>query len=141
MDRLRRAPHPVGRVVLDTGGVLAWARGDEFVRDILRRALHGAVPIVVPVPVIAQLIRGGPADAPVNLVLKVVEDFGAMTPLLARQAGVLLGRMRTTDVVDALVAAEALRVLPAMLLTSDPGDLRRLLQADPAQPRVQLIAV
>ena len=141
MDRLRRAPHPTGRLVLDTGGVIAWADGDDFVRLIIARALRNAVPLVVPLPVIAQLIRGGPADAPINLVLKGVQDFGSMTPLLARQAGVLLGRTRTTDVVDAVVAAEALRVLPTMLLTSDPGDLRLLVQSDPNHPRVQIIAV
>ena len=66
-----------------------------------------------------------------NLVLKGIHDYGAMTPLLARQAGVLLGKTRTTDVVDALVVAEALRLLPALILTSDPRDIRILVESDP----------
>lgn len=121
--------------------MIAWARGDDVGRLLVARTLKRAIPLVVPLPVVAGRIRGGPADAPVNVVLKVVEDDGAMTPPLARQAGVPLGRMRTTDVVDASVAAEASRVLPAMLLTSAPGDLRRRLQADPGHRRVQGVPV
>lgn len=141
MDRLTAAPHPRGRLILDTGGVLAWAYGDELARLAIARATQNSAPIVIPVPVIAQLIRGGRADAPINRVLKGIRDFGMMTPLLARQAGVLLGRTATTDVVDALVVAEALRATPAIILTSDPGDIRVLVQSDPGHPRVQIIAV
>src|SRR5690349_6565846 len=118
-------PFPLssGRLILDTGGVLAWASGDRFVRRVIERAARNALPIVVPLPVVTQLIRGGARDAPVNLVLKGIDDYGEMTPLLARQAGVLLGRIRMTDAVDALVVAEALRLLPALILTSDPRDI------------------
>jgi hypothetical protein len=132
---------PSGRVILDTGGVLAWASGDSVVRQIITLAVGNAIPVVVPIPVIAQLVRGGPRDAPVNLVLKSIRDHGAMTPLLARQAGVLLGRTSTTDVVDALVVAEALRLLPTLILTSDPRGIRLLVQSDPAHPRVRVVPV
>jgi hypothetical protein len=64
-----------------------------------------------------------------------------MTPQLARQAGVLLGRTRTTDVVDAFVVAEALRILPTLILTSDPRDIRLLVQSDPSHPYVRVVSV
>jgi hypothetical protein len=130
-----------GRLVLDTGGLLAWAAGDVLARGIILYAARQRTPVVVPTVVIAQAIRGGPRDAPINQALKQVDQFTNVTPLLARQAGTLLGATATTDVVDALVAAEALRLLPTTILTSDPGDMRRLLMEDRAHGRVQIIAV
>lgn len=141
MARVVPLPGPNGRLVLDTGGVLAWAHGDTFARALILQAAQRKILVVVPTIVIAQLIRGGPADAPVNHALKQVGEFSLVTPALARQAGVLLGATRTTDVVDAVVAAEALRALPAVILTSDPKDIRLLVQQDPAHGRVQVVAV
>jgi predicted nuclease of predicted toxin-antitoxin system len=43
----------------------------------------------------------------------------------AHEAGRLLGRTKTADVVDAVVVAVAARE-SAMILTSDPDDIRRL---------------
>ncbi len=130
-----------GRLILDTGGLLAWAYGDAFVRAAILEAGRRAVLVVAPAVVIAQAIRGGPADAPINQALKRVGEFTPVTPTLARQAGLLLGATRTTDVVDALVVAEALRILPSVILTSDPSDIRLLVQSDPAHPRVQVVPV
>jgi hypothetical protein len=135
-------PIPLGgRVILDTGAVLAWASGNSHVRQTIALAVGIAIPIIVPIPVLAQLIRGGPRDAPINLVLKSIHDHGAMTPQLARQAGVLLGRTRTIDVVDTFVVAEALRILPTLILTSDPRDIRLLVQSDPSHPHVRVVSV
>jgi hypothetical protein len=141
VDRVNLAFAPGCRIVLDTGAVIALAHGEIRARYVATQAARLALPVIVPAVIIAQLIRGGPADAGINRALKIADELIPVTPLLARQASVLLGRTRTTDVVDALVAAEALRILPSMLLTSDPGDLRLLLQADPAHPRVQLVPV
>src|SRR4051794_34633958 len=116
-----------GRLILDTGGLFAWATGNDAVRAAILRAVREPLILVVPAVVIAQAIRGGARDAPINRVLKQVDQLAPATPALARQAGVLLGATATTDVVDALVVAEALRVLPASILTSDPNDIRRLL--------------
>ena len=97
--------------------------------------------VVVPVVVVVQVIRGSPSDAPVNQALKQAGEFAAVTLSAARQAGALLAVTGTTDVVDALVVVEALRLLPAAILTSDPGDLRLLLQRDPSHARVRVIPV
>jgi hypothetical protein len=145
-----------GRLILDTGGLLAWAYGDPFARAVIRDAEIRGILVIVPVLVIAQAIRGGPADAPVNQALKRIgepaiassraarRDIGHIAPittLLARQAGTLLGASETTDVVDAVIVAKALRFLPTAILTSGPHDIRRLVQSDPAHARVQVIAV
>lgn len=130
-----------GRLILDTGGLLAWAIGEQRAREAVLRAVHRGMPIVVPTVVIARVIRGGPRDAPINQALKQIQQFPVVTPLLARQAGVLLGATETTDVVDAVVVAEALRQLPATILTSDPADIRHLAISTSAHARVQILPV
>lgn len=130
-----------GRLILDTGGLLAWAIGRQRAREAVLRAVRRGMPIVVPTVVIAQAIRGGPRDAPINQALKQIQHLPVMTPLLARQAGVLLGVTATTDVVDAVVVAEALRQLPATILTSDPDDIRRLTMSTSEHARVQILPV
>ncbi len=82
--------------------------------------------------VISETVRGnGPRDAAVNLVLA---RFGPQRPLdenTARLAGALLGAAKSNHTLDALVAAEALRVSPSTLITSDPDDMRVLLAGHP----------
>lgn len=46
-----------------------------------------------------------------------------------------------SDAVDALVAAHAMQALPAVILTSDPADIRTLIAADPAHARVSVVPV
>ena len=132
---------PRGRLVLDTGGLLAWAYGDSDAREFLQEAVVRRVTIVVSAVVIAQAIRGGRGDAAINWALRRIGEQIPVTPALARQAGALLGATGTTDVVDAVVVAEALRVLPATILTSDPRDIHVLLAADPARGRVRVVTV
>ena len=97
--------------------------------------------MIVPAVVIAQAIRGGPSDAAINWALRRIGEQTIVTPALARQAGVLLGATATTNVVAALVVAEALQLLPATILTSDPRDIHRLVDADTARGRVHVVAV
>ncbi len=84
--------------------------------------------IRIPVVVVAETVRGnGPRDAPVNLVLAQAEPRYPLTEQIARQAGQLLGAARSSATIDALIVAEALDCAPAMIWTSDPGDIRQLL--------------
>ena len=64
-------------------------------------------------------------------VLKAVDAFVETSLAVAMRAGVLLGRTSTTDAVDAIVVAEA-TMSPATILTSDPDDVGRLVDADEA---------
>jgi predicted nucleic acid-binding protein len=87
------------------------------------------VDVRIPVAVLAETLRGGPRDAPVHRVRNAVDVFP--TPESAgRLAGALLGRSGRKDIVDAMVAAEAV-LAGAQVLTADPGDLRALLSTHP----------
>ena len=78
--------------------------------------------------VVAETVRGnGPRDAPVNLVLAQTAPQHQLTDAIARAAGLLLGASRSSSTVDALIVAEALDCVPAMIWTSDPNDIRHLL--------------
>jgi hypothetical protein len=138
------------RLILDTGGLLAWSLGDARTRAYIRDAAQQRMPILVPAVVIAQAIRGGSRDAPVNRILNLVRIDGvAISPAtivpideaLAREAGRLLGLTATTDVVDALVVAEAARRPPATILTSDHPDVMRLVTTLSDHSRIRVIRV
>ena len=85
----------------------------------------GVVPLV-PAPVVAQVSRS-PQQAQLRRFLTgcVVVPLGESE---AHEAGRLLGLTRTADVVAAVVVTTALR-RKAMILTSDPADMKRLVRA------------
>ena len=128
--RHRQTQVPARRLILDSGAVIAWSRGDVRARAMLTRALELALDIRIPIAVLAETLRGGPRDAPIHRVRNAVDVFptGEST---ARLAGALLGRTGGTNTVDALVAAEAVTAA-ADVLTSDADDLRTLLVEHPA---------
>ena len=51
----------------------------------------------------AETVRGGPRDAPVNRILKAVGSVPAAREIHGRVAGELLGRARSGATIDALV--------------------------------------
>jgi predicted nucleic acid-binding protein len=123
--RRRQAQAPAQRLILDSGAVIAWSRGDARARALLTRALELALDIRIPIAVLAETLRGGPRDAPIHRVRNAVDVFPT-EEATARLAGELLGRAGGTNTVDALVAAEAVTAA-ADVLTSDADDLRALL--------------
>jgi predicted nucleic acid-binding protein len=126
-------------LILDSGAIIALARRDATARAFVRRASQRGDLIVVPAVVIAETTRGGPRDAPVNQVLKTIDEVAAVTEATARMAGRLLGATGMgAAVVDALVAAEAVLGGPAVMLTSDPDDLSALV-ADHPQVRTYTV--
>ena len=124
-------------LVLDAGGLLAVERGDREVMALLKHELlEGRAPVTHG-GVIGQVWRGG-GGRQANLA-RLVPAL-AIEPLdegLGRRAGVLLGRARTTEVVDAAVVLLASD--GDLVLTSDPDDLRRL--ADAAGLDLDLLAI
>jgi predicted nucleic acid-binding protein len=110
-------------LVYDAGALLAAERRNP---DFL--ALHDEVTAarirpIVPVVVLAQAWRGGPQHQ-ISRVLKgcdILPDDAAT----GRAAGVACAASGTSDVVDAIVIATAVRY-QASVVTSDPGDLARL---------------
>lgn len=125
------------RVVLDSGGLTALVGGSHEARERLRWvAMHGGS-IVVPTPVLVECTTGdGARDAEVNRVLGVLVRAAAALEApdehTARRAGELRFAARSDDGIDALVAAAAVGDgSPAVVLTSDPDDLQRLLRNEP----------
>lgn len=123
--RRRQAQAPAQRLILDSGALIAWSRGDVRARALLSRALELAFDVRIPMAVLAETLRGGPRDAPIYRVRNAVDVFPTEEPT-ARLAGALLGRTGATNTVDALVAAEAV-FANADVLTSDAADLQALL--------------
>lgn len=122
---VRRQPPTV---VLDAGVLIALARGDGAIRRFLERAHADGCTLTVPAVVIAETVRGsGPRDASLNLVLNRLAPHPPVDEQLARAAGALLAASGRSDTVDALVAAEAARSAPALLVTGDPDDMTALL--------------
>jgi predicted nucleic acid-binding protein len=132
MARTRRTSHQAPRrLILDSGAVIALARGDQKARAFLARALKLGALIEVPVAVLAETVRGGPRDTPVNRVLKAVGSVPIAQEAHGRIAGQLLESARSSSTVDALVVAQAVEAGGAQILTGDREDLERLAAAHP----------
>jgi predicted nucleic acid-binding protein len=119
------------RLILDSGAVIALARGDARARSFLLQAVELGVPIEVPVVVIAETVRGGPRDAGVNRVLNELGRVPDARELHGRIAGALLAAARSAATVDALVVAQAVAAGGARILTGDRDDLERLAAGHP----------
>jgi len=139
MARSRQVGFPApARLILDSGAVIALARRDKRALAFLARALELKVQVEIPVAVVAETIRGGPRDAPVNRVLKAVGSVPAAREVHGRIAGELLGRAGSAATIDALVVAQAVEAGGAHILTGDREDLARLAAS---HPQVRLHAV
>jgi predicted nucleic acid-binding protein len=139
MARSRQVGFPTPRrLILDSGAVIALARRDQRALAFLARALELMVQVEIPVEVVAEVLRGGPRDVPVNRILKAVGSVPAAREVHARIAGELLGRARSTATVDALVVAHAVEAGGAHVLTGDHEDLARLAAS---HPQVRIHAV
>ncbi len=112
-------------VVYDAGVLLAAERGDrEIWADHGARLELGIVPVTT-APVVAQVSRS-PRQAQLRRLLRGCH-VEAFAPEQAHEVGALLGRASTADVVDAHVILTA-APRAAVVLTSDPSDLRHLSQ-------------
>lgn len=143
MKRWRKRP-ALPRCVLDSGGLTALGGGSQRARAWLRWVVENAGSIRIPTPVLVESTTGDAGrDAEVNRILGVLgRAAAALEPpdeMTARLAGRLRFRVRSDDGIDALVAAAAIADgSPAVLLTSDPHDLAKLL-ADERQVAVRAV--
>lgn len=113
-------------VVLDAGALIAFERGDERMRALVRHALRTQSTLLVPAGVIGQVFREGSRQARLCALLAgATTEVAVLDQPLAEAAGRLCGRTGTSDVIDASVVLAARRV-HAPVVTSDVGDLRRL---------------
>ena len=130
-----------GRLVLDARGISAIAEGNGIARAALERARRQGWLVVIPAPVLTEVHTGRRAHARIDRVINAVDMLIETTPGRARQAGELRSRSGVLDVLDAIVAAEAVASVPALVMTSDPDDIRALIEAAGAADRVGIIAV
>jgi sugar/nucleoside kinase (ribokinase family) len=129
------------RLILDSGGVLALSEGSPLARAALERARREGFVVIIPTPILTEVHRGGRHRARIDRVVNAVDALVPTTAEVARLAGELLARTETDDPVDAIVAAEALMSVPAVIVTGDGQDLRRLIADQPDGMRVAIVDV
>jgi hypothetical protein len=124
------------KAVLDTGALVAVDCRDRRIGAQLRVLQQQGTPLRASTAVVGQVWRDGRKQANLARVLAGV----GIEPLSkddGRRSGELLAQAGSSDVVDAHVA---LMAAPAdLVLTSDPGDIRKLLRAREVSARVQSV--
>ena len=125
--------------VYDAGALIAIDNDDRQMRARHNLAISENRSVYVPSVVIGQVWR----DARRHVVLNRFLAGCHIQPIdvdIAKAAGVLCGRTRTADVVDAVVVVIA-TTLRAIVWTSDPHDLKALADESGAKPEIVLRTV
>lgn len=113
-------------LTLDTAALIAFERRDRETVTLIRRALERRLRFAVPAGVVGQVWRDGRRQARLaRLLASPLVEIEPLDDMRARKAGQLLGAAGTSDVIDASVVLCA-RARGHSIVTSDPGDLRRL---------------
>lgn len=114
-----------GPLVLDAGALIAFERRVVRVRVLIETALRHRRRLIVPAGVVAQVWRDGARQARMaTLVNDERVEVVALGLEEAKAVGLLCGRARSRDVVDAHVALVARR-LTGTVVTSDRHDISR----------------
>jgi predicted nucleic acid-binding protein len=124
-------------ILLDAEALSALARGEKRMQAWLEAARRTDSDLYASTATLAEVTAGTSRDARVRQVaeairlVEVTEDIGYTAGTLRAAAA---GRRKPRDLtMDALVAATAARLAPpVVVLTSDRGDLERLLSATDA---------
>lgn len=114
------------KAILDAGALVAIDRRDRAVGAKLRVYQRNGVPVRTSSAVVAQVWRDRARQANLARVLRGVTSE-PMDGAVEREIGELLGKARTSDVVDGHIAVMARD--GDDIVTSDTGDIRHLLQA------------
>jgi predicted nucleic acid-binding protein len=132
-----------GALVLDAQGLVKLAAGDPAVRALVQTAHQRYDNVVTAASTLAEVLRGGGADARIRRILQRV-TVASVDKEAGRKAGELLGATGLSGhrcAMDAMLAVVALaQPRPALLLTSDPDDLARLTE-EPGRSKRERIAV
>ena len=132
-----------GTLVLDAEGLVKLSNGDPRVLSRAKLAHVRDATVAIAATTLAEVLRGGPRDAPVYRALTRVRVISIHAGQ-GRAAGELLGRVGLSGhshALDALVAVVAMaQPRPVVLLTSDAKDMERLTE-EPDRPRQERVAV
>lgn len=128
--------------VLDSGGLSAWAaaRPPQALIDLLAAVARSGGVLIAPTVTIVESTTGRPQDdARLNWRLRSAE-LDDCTVTRARRAAALRFRAGAgPSAVDAVVAATAVDRTQAVVVSSDPDDLRALLAG--TMPQVPVLPV
>jgi predicted nucleic acid-binding protein len=115
-------------IVLDSGSLISAESRSRVLWTLYDETLERKQELVVTTPVLTQVWRGGARQAILSRFLSrcIIDTPSEAT---AKRAGELLARTGTRDAVDALVVATAIERKATLILTSDPDDLKTLVQA------------
>jgi hypothetical protein len=105
--------------------------GDPETRAALGHAIRNGYAVVIPTPVMAQVLPGR-ADDPVTD--GIIEAVGAALPTseeAARLAGRLQARTGGEDAIRAIVVAEAMLAAPATIVSQGPDAHLRVVTVNP----------
>ena len=122
------------RAILDAGALVAVDRRDRRIGAQLRVLQQQGTPVRVSSAVVGQVWRDGRRQANLAAVLAGV-GIEPVAKEDGRRIGELLALAGSADVVDAHVAL--MTATSDLVLTGDPGDIRKLLQARGVAARVQ----
>ena len=123
-------------LILDTGALIAIDRGDRRVGAILHEAARHRVDVITSCVCVAEAWRDPAHQARLSRALAGVVER-PLDPSAARQCGALLARSRTSDVADAAIAMLAHG--DDLVLTSDSGDIRRLLDVTATGAQIRAV--
>jgi hypothetical protein len=126
----------VAALILDTGALIAIDRGDRRVGAILHEAARLRVDAVTTCVCVAEAWRHPTRQARLARALAGVIEH-PLDPDAARACGHLLARARTREIADAAVALLAHD--DDLVLTSDAGDIKHLLDATRTSARIQIV--
>jgi hypothetical protein len=123
-------------VVFDAGALIALDRGDRTVIALLAVAAQHGDEAITSSACVAQAWRDPARQVRLTRALAGFLERPLDT-LAARRCGLLLARSGTTDIADAAIAL--LVQNGDTVLTSDPDDLRRLLDATDTHARIRTV--
>jgi predicted nucleic acid-binding protein len=115
----------VAGLTLDAGALIAYERGQDRIREILKVSFDRGLVPTVPAIALAEVWRGDAKDARVARLLKACA-IETIDEHLARTAGGLRRITPGADAIDACIAVGVRRRGDA-IATSDPDDTRALL--------------
>lgn len=114
-------------VTYDSGALIAAERSERRIWARHRALLLRRIVPTIPAPVIAQCWRGTARQAQLARLLAGCE-IESLDDTKARATGILAGRARTADIVDATVVEGALR-RGDLIISSDEDDLAAIAAA------------
>lgn len=123
-------------LILDSGALIAIERGNRRVGALLERAARERVEVRTCATCVAQVWRDPARQARLTRALAGIVEH-SLDPSRARRIGLLLAATETSNVMDAAVLSLGRK--GDTLVTSDAGDLTRLVASDRADIRILVV--